>query len=99
MGRRSRRTVTPSTWGILPLAKAPSLRKDWSKGTQRTRKLSTGGDLWSLAKCEGTLCGEVEPQRTTEGAEPYAVQTASTVLNGGDEETGQKALRLVPTQR
>ena len=29
------------------MAKAPSLRKDWSKGTQRTRKLSTGGYLWS----------------------------------------------------
>ena len=52
-----------------------------------------------LAKCEGTLCGEVEPQRTTEGVEPCAVKAASTVLNGGDEETGQKALRLVPTQR
>ena len=28
-------------------AKAPSLRKDRSKGTQRTRKLYTGGYPWS----------------------------------------------------
>ena len=47
MGHSSRRTVTPSTGGCVPEAKAPSLRKDWSKGTQRTRKLSTGGLLWS----------------------------------------------------
>ena len=29
------------------MAKAPSLRKDWSKGIQRTRKLSTVNVLWS----------------------------------------------------
>ena len=29
------------------MAKAPSLRKDWTKGTQRTRELSTGKALWS----------------------------------------------------
>ena len=34
-----------------------------------------------------------------EGVEPCAVQVARTVLNGEDEETGRKALRLVPTQR
>ncbi len=33
MGRRSRRTVTPSTRGILPLAKAPRL---WKYGVQRS---------------------------------------------------------------
>ena len=36
--------------------------------------------------------------RTTSGAEPGAVQAASPVLNGEDEETGRKALRLVLTQ-
>ena len=47
MGRRSRRTVTPSTRGSLPMAKAPSLWKDGvqrvggEQSTQRTRKLST----------------------------------------------------------
>ena len=47
MGQRSPRTVTPSTWGILPLAKAPSLwkygvqRVVGAQSTQRTRKLST----------------------------------------------------------
>ena len=34
----------------------------------------------------------------SEGAEPDAFKGASPVLNGGDEETGRKALRLVPTQ-
>jgi hypothetical protein len=29
------------------MAKAPSLWKDRTKGTQRTRKLSTGERLWS----------------------------------------------------
>jgi hypothetical protein len=29
------------------MAKAPSLWKDRSKGTQRTRELSTGEHLWS----------------------------------------------------
>ena len=36
--------------------------------------------------------------RLTTGAEPCAVKAASTVLNGGDEATGHKVLRLVPTQ-
>jgi hypothetical protein len=47
MGRRSRRTGKPCTRGICSMAKAPSLWQDWSKGTQRTHKLSTGGLLWS----------------------------------------------------
>jgi len=34
----------------------------------------------------------------TSGAEPGAVKAASPVLNGEDEETGRKALRLVLTQ-
>src|SRR5262245_7479717 len=46
-GRRSRRTGKPCTRGICPRAKAPRLRKDRPKGTQRTRKLSTGERLWS----------------------------------------------------
>jgi hypothetical protein len=29
------------------MAKAPSLRKDWNKGSQRTRKLSAGERLGS----------------------------------------------------
>src|SRR5712691_3320159 len=37
--------------------------------------------------------------RMTSGAEPGAVKAASPVLNGEDEETGRKALRLVLTQR
>ena len=40
-----------------------------------------------------------EAWRRTSGAEPGAVKAASPVLNGEDEETGRKALRLVLTQR
>ena len=58
MGRRSRRTVTPSTRGTLPMAKAPRLRKDRHKGTQRTRKLYTGERLWSGGKGKGRLKDE-----------------------------------------
>jgi hypothetical protein len=47
MGHRSRNAGKPRTpgWGLM--AKAPSLRKDRNKGTQRTRKLFTGEVLWS----------------------------------------------------
>src|SRR5712691_12090742 len=38
-------------------------------------------------------------RRMTSGAEPGAGKAASPVLNGEDEETGRKALRLVLTQR
>ena len=47
MGHRSLSPGKLGTPGRGLMAKAPSLRKDWSKGTQRTRKLSTGGFLWS----------------------------------------------------
>jgi hypothetical protein len=40
----------------------------------------------------------VTPWRTIKGAEPDAIKVASPVLNGEDEETGRKALRLVFTQ-
>ena len=55
------------------MAQAPSLREDRSKGTQRTRKLSTVNAPWMLEKCEGTLQG-VAPWRRTAGVEPGAVQ-------------------------
>ena len=116
MGRSSPRTVTPSTRGTLPTAKAPSL---WKYGvqrvvgeqrTQRTRKLSTRDVSWRPApwkttrvnSCGGRRNGNrgcmVAPWRSTKGAEPCAVKAARTVLNGGDGETGRKALRPVPTQ-
>ena len=38
------------------------------------------------------------PWRRTSGAAPDAVKAARPVLNGEDEETGRKALRLVLTQ-
>ena len=95
MGHSSRRTGKPCTRGGIPKAKAPSLRKDRNKGTQRTRKLSTV-ILWMLEKCEGTLHGIGYGEDA--GVAPCAVKVARTVLNGGDEETGQMALRLVPTQ-
>jgi len=49
-----------------------------------------------LAKWEPTLHGL--PWRTITGAEPDAIKVARPVLNGEDEETGRKVLRLVLTQ-
>ena len=58
MGHSSRRTVTPSTRGILPMAKAPSLwkygvqRVGDEQSTQRTRKLSTSVFLVDAGEME-----------------------------------------------
>src|SRR6267142_6122687 len=80
------------------MAKAPSLRKDWTKGTQRTRKLSTGNALWRLREWEGTLRGASGSRRKIAGVKPGAVKACAPVLNGGDEETGLCRPRLVATQ-
>jgi len=64
MGRRSRRTVTPSTRGTLPMAKAPSRwkygvqRVVGEQSTQRTRKLSTRVVLVDAGEMESNT-GEV----------------------------------------
>jgi len=71
MGRRSRRTGKPSTRGCGPMAKAPSLREDRTKGTQRTRKLYTGEHLWSWRNGKERF---VIARRLTEGAEPYTMK-------------------------
>ena len=77
------------------MAKAPSLREDRNKGTQRTRKLSTGNALWSWRNGkERFVCA----RRGTAGAKPYTMKVVRTVLNGGDEETGLCRPRLVATQ-
>src|SRR6266850_6243357 len=47
MGHRSPSVGKPRTSGWELTAKAPRLWKDGNKGTQRTRKLSTGNALWS----------------------------------------------------
>src|SRR4029453_39979 len=47
MGHSSRSPGKLGTPGRGLMAKAPSLWKDGNKGTQRTRKLSTGNVLWS----------------------------------------------------
>src|SRR6266853_3304901 len=80
------------------MAKALSLRKDRTKGTQRTRKLSTGDVRGMLRKWEGTL-REASLGEWTEGAEPCKVKALSTVLNGGREETCRKVTRLAPTHQ
>ena len=77
------------------MAKAPSLRKDGTRGTQRTRKLSTGNALWSWRNGKERF---VRPRRATEGAKPYTMKVVRTVFNGGDEETCGNATRLVPIQ-
>src|SRR5215813_10632545 len=77
------------------MAKAPSLRKDWTRGTQRTRKLSTGKVLWSWRNGKERF---VRARRETAGAKPYTMKVVRTVFNGGHEETYGNATRLVPTQ-
>ena len=64
------------------MAKALSLRKDRTKGTPRTRKLSTGNVRGMRRKWEGTL-REAFLGEWTEGAEPCKVKALSTVFNGG----------------
>src|SRR5262249_5614326 len=78
------------------MAKAPSLRKDWTRGTQRTRKLSTGKALWSWRNGKERF---VRARRGTAGAKPYTMKVVRTVFNGGHEETYGNATRLVPTQQ
>src|SRR5262249_49032414 len=67
------------------MAKAPSLRKDWTRGSRRTRKAVHGECSVEPTKREGTL--RVTLGDEIEGAEPDAVKASSTVLNGGREET------------
>jgi hypothetical protein len=78
------------------MAQAPSLRKDWSKGPQRTRKLSTVKAV-ERGKCAGTLQG-VSSWRRTVGAEPGAVKVARRVLNGGCDMKSSQSL-LCSTRR
>jgi len=78
------------------MAKAPSLRKDRTKGTQRTRELSTGKAPWSWRNGKERF---VHARRGTAGAKPYTMKVVRTVFNGGHEETYGNATRLVPTQR
>jgi hypothetical protein len=77
------------------VAKAPSLRKDRTKGTQRTRKLSAGNAPWSWRNGKERFVGT---RRGTAGAKPYTMKVVRTVFNGGHEETYGNATRLVPTQ-
>jgi hypothetical protein len=94
MGHSSRSPGKLGTPGRGLMAKAPSLWKDGTKGTQRTRKLSTGECTVELEKWEQTLheC----PWRPTKGAAPCAVKVARTVLNGGMRKrtARQRALSL-----
>jgi hypothetical protein len=96
MGQSSRSTGKPCTPGGGLKAKAPRLWEDGNKGTQRTRKLSTGGLPWSWRN--GNRRFMVLPWRSTKGVKPDALKGASPVLNGGDEETGLGRPRLVATQ-
>src|SRR4029453_573079 len=95
MGHSSLRTGKLSTRGQVLMAKAPSLREARNKGTQRTRKLSTGNALWSWRNGKERF---VRARRGTAGAKPYTMKVVRTVFNGGHEETYGNATRLVPTQ-
>src|SRR5919205_127350 len=77
------------------MAKAPSLRKARTRGTQRTRTLSTGNALWSWRNGKERFG---RARRATAGAKPYTMKVVRTVFNGGHEETYGNATRLVPTQ-
>ena len=57
------------------MAKAPSLREDRNKGTQRTRKLSTGNALWSWRNGKERF---VRARRGTAGAKPYTMKVVRT---------------------
>jgi hypothetical protein len=94
-GPRSRSPGKLGTAGGGLTAQAPSLRKDRTQGTQRTRKLSTGHALWSWREGKDRCVGV---RRRTAGAKPYPMQVVRTVCNGGHEETYGNATRLVPTQ-
>ena len=96
MGHSSQRVGKPRTPGCGLKAKAPSLRKDRTKGTQRTRKLSTGNALWSWRNGKERF---VRARRGTAGVKPYTMKVVRTVFNGGHEETYGNATRLVPTRR
>jgi len=63
------------------MAKAPSLRKDWPRGSRRTRQAVHGACAVEPMKREGTL--RVTLGDEIEGAEPDAVKASSPVLNGG----------------
>ena len=78
------------------MAKAPSLWKDGTTGTKRTRKLSTGNaggvremgtDASWMSMENDQRCCAVCGESRMHGAQR------------GDEETYRKATRLVPTQR
>jgi len=71
------------------MAKAPSLRKDWTRGTQRTRKLSTGKVLWSWRNGKERF---VRARRETAGAKPYTMKVVRTVFNGGCDMKSSQSL-------
>ena len=107
MTREKRRTLTRQGLQFYPWSRlrstgagftkwTSSLRKDQTKGTQRTRELSTGNALWSWRNGKERF---VRARRGTAGAKPYTMKVVRTVFNGGHEETYGNATRLVPTQR
>src|SRR6266851_851210 len=105
-------TPTPSRrvgWGIVVGARESRVHGDADPWRRPLACGKTGAKVPSerascprcipcrLEKCEGTLHGAL-PWRRTAGAEPCEVKASSTVLNGGDEETGLFRPRLVATQ-
>ena len=72
------------------MAKAPSLRKDWTRGSRRTRQAVHGACSVEPMKREGTL--RVTRGEEIEGAEPYEVKASSTVLNGGCDMKSSQSL-------
>src|SRR5262252_8134284 len=73
----------PRTPGCGLTAKAPSRRKDWNKGPQRTRKLSAGNARGMLRKWEGTLRGTQGSRRRIADAKAGAAKAARPVVCPG----------------
>src|SRR4029434_452660 len=76
------------------MAQAPSLRKDWTRGSRRTRKAVHGACAVEPTKRAGTL--RVTLGDEIDGAEPYEVKASRTVLNGAREETCLSPARNAP---
>ena len=78
------------------MAKAPSLRKDWTRGTQRTRKLSTGKALWSWRNGKERF---VRARRETAGAKPYTMKVCAVSRTEGIATRGGRSSGLMTPRR
>src|SRR5262249_61179806 len=79
------------------MAKAPSLRKDWTRGSRRTRKAVHGECSVEPTKREGTL--RVTLGDEIEGAEPYEVKACAVSRTDGIATRGGRSSGLMTPRR